>query len=86
MYIQQDAATKCKDLLLYSVYAMAGTTTKDWVDAFETVRRWGLAHGCKRIVGYTNNPSIMRVLQNFETEIWTYVMVNFVHQMDKEEE
>ena len=75
--IQEDVATGGRDLLLYSVYAAPGATGEDWTDAFETVRRWALAKGCKRYVGYTTNPVMIKVLEKFGAEFWTYAMVPF---------
>ena len=82
--IQEDAATKNRDLLLYSVYASAGATKEDWKDALDTVSRWAISKGCKRFVGYTTNPEMIRILEMLGAEFWTYAMVNFVPKMDKD--
>lgn len=82
--IQEDPSTDGRDLLLYSVYALPGATSKDWIEAFETVKRWALANGCDRYVGYTQNPDMIKVLEKFGAEFWTYAMVPFVRQSDKD--
>lgn len=82
--IQEDRATGNKDLLLYSVYVFPGATADEWKDAFETIRRWALAKGCKRYVGYTKNPEMVGLLEKFGADMWTYALVPFVHDMDKE--
>ena len=75
--IQEDPASGGRDLLLYSVYAAHGATGEDWLDAFETIRKWALSKGCERYVGYTTNPEMIKVLEKFGAEFWTYAMVPF---------
>lgn len=82
--IQEDTASGGKDLLLYSVYALPGVTQEDWINAFETVKKWALANGCERYVGYTQNPEMIKLLEKFGAEFWTYAFVPFVHNGDKE--
>lgn len=76
--IREDASDG-KDLLLYSVYVMPGATREDWIKAFETIKKWALAHECERYVGYTQNPEMVKLLERFGAEFWTYATVNFVH-------
>jgi len=76
--IQEDPSTDCRDLLLYSAYGLPGATKEDWEDAFSTVQRWAIAQGCEKYVGYTQNPEMIRVLERFGAEFWTYAKVPFV--------
>lgn len=75
--IQEDVATGARDLLLYSVYATFGATEEDWTNAFETLERWAVSKGCKRCVGYTQNPNIVEILNRFKAELWTYGIISF---------
>jgi len=81
--IREDMGSGGKDLLLYTLYAMPGATQEDWILAFETIRKWAHVQGCERYVGYTQNPEMVRLLEKFGAEFWTYATVNFVHPMDK---
>jgi len=81
-----DIASGGKDLLLYTIYVMPGATQEDWILAFETIRKWARVQGCERYVGYTQNPEMVRLLEKFGAEFWTYATVNFVHPPDEEGE
>jgi len=77
--IREDMSSGGRDLLLYSLYAMPGTTREDWLLAFETIKKWATVQGCERYVGYTQNPEMVKLLEKFGAEFWTYATVNFVH-------
>lgn len=81
----EDPCSGSKDLLLYTVYAMPGADKELWVEAYETVKKWAVAQGCSRFVGYTTNPEMVKVLEKFGAEFWTYAAVPFDQNLIKEE-
>lgn len=75
--ITEDACSGSRDLLLYTVYALPGADKELWIEAFETVKKWAKTQGCKRFVGYTVNEGMVKVLEKFGAEFWTYAAVPF---------
>lgn len=57
--------TNNASLLILAIYAFEKTTGSDWVEGFETLKKFALSRGCKKIIGYTINDKVLKIVDKF---------------------
>lgn len=62
-----DPVLGVRNLLLYSLYGM-GFGKKDFSSGMLTLYRFAEANNCNRIVGYTDNPEIIKMVERIKGE------------------
>lgn len=63
--IVYDDFTDSTNLLIISIYGFKPVTGEAWVDGFETIRRFGVGKGCEKIIAYTNENKVKRIVERF---------------------
>lgn len=74
--ILDDDITELKSLLVYTIFAMEGSGDIDWVEGFETLRKYAKSKGCSRIVGYSEFDSILTRMERLGADT-RYRFVSF---------
>lgn len=54
-----DDFSMSKYLLIYAVYGVGSSTNRNWVEGYNTLRRYALDNGCETIVAYSCVPEII---------------------------
>jgi hypothetical protein len=62
-----DYCSSIKSLMIYSLYGFS-INEEAWISGFETIRKWGKAQGCNRIIAYSDVPRVIEVAQQFGGE------------------
>jgi len=65
--VNHDDASGTSSLLIYSIYA-EGSTEKVWLDGYETLRKYAVIRGCTRIVGFTDNTGMIKLVNRLGGE------------------
>jgi len=62
--ILNDSITEVKSLLIYSIYGTAEVRNlRDWRDGFATLKGYAKAENCSRIIAYSTNEFIDRIIE-----------------------
>lgn len=59
--IVMDYPSGQKDLLVYSIFAYE--RTDNWISYFKPLSRWAAKHKCKRVTAFSNNPHVLRAIE-----------------------
>ena len=62
-YIATEPITGTKSLLLFSLYAWEPLQRQDYLDGFETMKKYALSEGCTNISYYTANSLFSKLAQ-----------------------
>ena len=60
-----DDFTDSTNLLIISIYTFEKSTKEDWLGGFETIRKFAKGRGCDKIIAYTNEDKILKVVEMF---------------------
>jgi len=63
--ITEDIASGTKGLLVYSTTAFNKLSGETWREGIETVCRYAQAKGCKKLMAYTSNPTMLHIAEKF---------------------
>jgi hypothetical protein len=76
--ISEDICTGTKNLVIYSVYALAEKVgRKNWADGYEAIMKYAKSLGCTHVVGYTKVNAIKQVAKFFGADIdWTLISID----------
>ena len=66
--IVTDGPSKTKSLLIYCLYFYGKTDTEIWTSGMDTLRTYGLANGCDRVIGYSEVDAMIRMTERFGGE------------------
>lgn len=75
--IVHDSISGQKSLLIYCLYGYDTISEKSWKEGLTALIKWGSARGCDAIIGYTNNPVIIKKVKQIGGEVSTMVKVPF---------
>ncbi len=57
--ITEDKCSGVRNLLIYVLYGFTAVPKDEWLNGFATLSAFAKAHGCHRVVGYTNVDSVI---------------------------
>jgi hypothetical protein len=72
--IVTDDITGNKVLLLTSLYLYETASDELWLGAFNSLKDFGLANGCKKITAYTKNPRVLQRSEQFKFDVAWHVV------------
>ncbi len=58
-----DDVTMVRSLLIYSIFAMDHSNDSDWLEGFQTIKKYARSKDCSRIIGYTEFDSVIKKAQ-----------------------
>ncbi len=71
-----DDCSEIKNLLIYAIYAYNQTKGIDWMDGYESLRKYAKSRDCNSIIGYTKNEKIIKIAEKFNFDS-TYRFISF---------
>lgn len=74
--ILEDDISKCKSLLLYSVYGFSDLDESIWKQSFKTVSQYARQKGCQKITCYTDLEYIKEMSKKFNSEVRYFASFN----------
>jgi hypothetical protein len=75
--IVSDIGSHAPDLLLYSMYGIGDSIKRDnWLDGFETLKKFATSKGCKRLTAFTASDAIKKLVKWFGGDVSnTYIAI-----------
>lgn len=74
--IMYDDASDTRSLLIYCLYGYEEVGRGSWLGGFKTLTKYAISRGCERIVGYTDLPSVTKIVERFGGEArYTFVSI-----------
>jgi hypothetical protein len=76
--ITVDVGTGEKNLLIYSLYGVVDRIGKDnWIEGFATIMKYAKDSGCMKIIGFTKDDLIKRLVRHFKGDAdWSFVSID----------
>ena len=72
--LQYDDISNTKNLLIYCLYGYEGVDPESWKSGFKSLVKYASSKGCNRIIGYTENPFIIKLVNRLGGETrYTFV-------------
>lgn len=71
-----DDCSETKSLLLYIIYGSSKTKGADWVEGYQSLKKYALSKGCVNMIGYTKNEKLIKIADKFSSDS-TYRFVSF---------
>ena len=77
--ILYDDVSDTRNLLIYCLYGYEGAGKDSWLSGLKSLVKYGVSKSCHRIIGYTNLPSIVRIVERLGGETkYTFVSLPLV--------
>lgn len=74
--ILDDDVTEVKSLLVYTIFTMDGANEIDWIEGFETLKKYAKSKGCSRVIGYSEFDSIVARMKSLGADV-RYRFISF---------
>ena len=74
--ITVDLLSGVKNLLIYSIYGYEAIGIQTWLISLEQLRKYARSKGCHRLVAYTKEEKIVRLIEMLKGDIsWKFVIL-----------
>ena len=71
-----DRVDRSKALLIYSLYGYEIASRGSWLEGYTALSKWARSEGCSKIIGYTNNERVIRVVKGLGGDTdYTFISV-----------
>lgn len=71
-----DDVSDTKNLLIYCLYGYEEVNKESWNKGFKTLVKFAMAQGCSRIIGYSDVPLILRLVERLGGETkYTFISI-----------
>jgi|TARA_Y100000296_G_scaffold87435_1_gene133821 hypothetical protein len=70
-----DKNSDVQDLLIYSIYGFEDLSTKLVVDGMDTLKKFAVSNGCKRITAYSKIKAVIDMMKRFGSEEYSYLSI-----------
>ena len=63
-----DDASNTRNLLIYCLYGYDAVSKESWRKGFEALAKWAVSKGCSRVIGYSDVPHILKIVERLGGE------------------
>lgn len=63
-----DDISDTKNLLIYCLYGYEDVNKGSWLSGFKSLVKFAISQGCSQIIGYSDVPLILKVVERFKGE------------------
>jgi len=72
--VTYDDVSDTKNLLIYCLYGYETVNKSNWLSGFKTLVKFAIGQGCSQIVGYSDVPLILKMVERLKGETkYTFV-------------